>query len=208
MDKITIRTVVDVLENLAPPSYQESYDNTGLITGMPSTECTGIVCTLDATEEVILEAKAQGCNMVVAHHPIIFKGLKKLNGKNYVERAIISAIKNDVAIYAIHTNLDNLLTGVNGKMADKLGLRERQILLPKENNLMKLYVYIPKEHVEKVRDAIFKAGAGRIGNYSECSFNLPGTGTFKAEEEQQAGIFPYGCETIASARCGLRSSRL
>jgi dinuclear metal center YbgI/SA1388 family protein len=182
MDKITIKSVVEILENLAPPSYQESYDNAGLITGATTTDCTGIICTLDATEEVILEAKARGCNMVVAHHPIVFKGLKKINGKNYVEKAIIAAIKNDIAIYAIHTNLDNLLTGVNAKMADKLSLKNRKVLLPKENNLMKLYVYIPKEHVQKVRDAIFKAGAGRIGNYSECSFNLPGTGTFKAEE--------------------------
>lgn len=182
MDKVTVRSVVDVLENLAPPSYQESYDNAGLITGTPSTECTGIVCTLDATVEVIFEAKALGCNVVVAHHPIIFKGLKKINGKNYVERAIIAAIKNDIGIYAIHTNLDNLLTGVNAKMADKLGLKNREVLLPRENNLMKLFTYVPKDHVEEVRKAIFAAGGGNIGNYSECSFNLPGLGTFKAEE--------------------------
>lgn len=179
---MTIAAVVEVLEDLAPPSYQESYDNAGLIIGSAQQECTGILCTLDATEEVILEAKAQGCNMVVAHHPIVFSGLKKINGKNYVEKAVITAIKNDIAIYAIHTNLDNLLTGVNGKMADKLGLVNRKVLQMKENNLMKLYVYVPEEHAEEVRAAIFKAGGGEIGEYSECSFNLNGTGTFKAGE--------------------------
>jgi dinuclear metal center YbgI/SA1388 family protein len=179
---MTIRSIVEVLENLAPPSYQETYDNAGLIIGSLSAECTGVICTLDATEEVILEAKNNGCNMVVAHHPIIFKGLKTITGKNYVEKTIITAIRNEIAIYAIHTNLDNLLTGVNGRMADKLGLKKREVLLPRENHLMKLYVYVPKDHVEKVRSAIFKAGGGKIGNYSECSFNLPGTGTFKAGE--------------------------
>jgi dinuclear metal center YbgI/SA1388 family protein len=187
MDKILIRSIVEALENLAPPSYQETYDNAGLITGMAANECTGIVCTLDATEEVILDAKRRGCNVVVAHHPIIFKGLKKINGKNYVEKAIIAAIKNDVAVYAIHTNLDNLLTGVNAKMADKLSLQSREVLLPRENNLMKLFTYVPKDKVEIVRSAVFKAGGGKIGNYSECSFNLPGLGTFKAEE----GTNPY-----------------
>lgn len=182
---MTIQHVVDVLENLAPPSYQENYDNAGLITGSYATACTGTICTLDCTEQVIDEAIQQGCNLVVAHHPIIFKGLKRINGKNYVERTIIKAIKNDIAIYAIHTNLDNLLAGVNGKIADRLGLQHRQVLQPRENHLMKLYVYVPKKHVEKVRQAIFEAGGGKIGNYSECSFNLPGTGTFKAEEGTQ-----------------------
>lgn len=179
---INIRSVIEALENLAPPSYQESYDNAGLLTGMPSTECTGILCTLDATEEVILEAKKLGCNLVVAHHPIIFGGLKKINGKNYVERSVIAAIKNDIAIYAIHTNLDNILEGVNGKMADLLNLENRQVLLPRQNNLMKLVTFVPVDHMEEVRDAIFKAGGGHIGKYSECSFVLPGKGSFKPEE--------------------------
>ena len=179
---MTIKSITEVLDQLAPSSYQESYDNTDLLTGTSSWECTGALCTLDATEEVILEAKQQGCNLVVAHHPIIFSGLKKINGKNYVERAVIAAIKNDVAIYAIHTNLDNLLQGVNGRMADKLGLINRQVLLDKQNNLMKLVTFVPEEHAEKVRSAIFDAGGGKIGNYSECSFNIPGKSTFKPEE--------------------------
>ncbi len=177
-----IAQIIQVLDELAHPSYQESYDNAGLITGNASVDCTGIICTLDATEEVILEAKNKGCNLVVAHHPIIFNGLKKITGKNYVERTVIAAIKNDIAIYAIHTNLDNLLQGVNGKMSDKLGLENRKVLLHKQNSLMKLYTFVPQEHADKVREAIFKAGGGRIGNYSECSFNIKGTGTFKPGE--------------------------
>ncbi len=122
---------IKVLEALAPPAYQESYDNAGLLTGLPDWECSGILCTLDATEQVILEAKSRGCNLVVAHHPIIFSGLKKINGKNYVEKTVIAAIKNDIAIYAIHTNLDNMADGVNNRIADQLGLINRQVLAPK-----------------------------------------------------------------------------
>jgi dinuclear metal center YbgI/SA1388 family protein len=182
-----ISEVIIVLEELAPPFYQESYDNAGLLTGSTAWDCTGIICTLDATEAVVLEAKEKGCNLVVAHHPIIFSGLKKLTGKNYVEKTIIAAIKNDVAIFAIHTNLDNVIKGVNGRIADKLGLVNRNVLLEKQNNLKKLVVFVPKDKVEQVRGAIFKAGGGSIGNYSECSFNLEGIGTFKAGE----GTDPY-----------------
>lgn len=179
---MTIKDILEVLDELAPPSYQESYDNAGLITGNLSSECTGIICTLDATEEVLLEAKQKGCNLVVAHHPIIFTGLKKITGKNYVEKAIITAIKNDIAIYAIHTNLDNILTGVNGKMADKLKLQNRKALLHKQNNLMKLIVFVPIEEADKVREAIFKAGGGSIGKYRDCSFNIRGKSTFTPGE--------------------------
>ncbi len=177
-----IKNIIELLDDLAPPFYQESYDNAGLITGNPSWGCTGVICTLDATEDVILEAKQKGCNLVVAHHPIIFGGLKRITGKTYVERAIIAAIKNDIAIYAIHTNLDNLLTGVNGKMADKINLQNRKVLLHRQNSLMKLIVFVPVEDAEKVREAIFRAGGGNIGKYSECSFNIKGRGTFKPGE--------------------------
>ncbi len=182
-----IKHVLQLLDELAPASYQESYDNAGLITGNSSLLFTGAVCALDATEEVILEAKQKGCNLVVAHHPVIFNGLKKITGKNYVEKAIITAIKNDIAIYAIHTNLDNLLTGVNGKIADKLGLVNRKVLLNRQNTLMKLIAFAPLRDAGKVREAIFKAGGGNIGKYSECSFTAKGTGTFKPGE----GTDPY-----------------
>src|SRR5215213_3302642 len=123
-----IHEIISHLEAIAPPAFQEDYDNAGLITGMPQWDCTSALITLDATEEVILEAKKNNCNLVVAHHPIIFRGLKKINGKNYVERAVITAIKNDIAIYAIHTNLDNVLQGVSGKMAELLRLQSTSIL--------------------------------------------------------------------------------
>lgn len=176
---MTIQQVISALEKKAPAMLQENYDNAGLLTGNPAWECTGVVVALDAIEMVIQEAIDNNCNLVVSHHPIIFSGLKKLTGKNYVERTVIKAIKNDIAIYAIHTNLDNVLWGVNGKIADKLGLINRQVLQPKNNLLKKLVVFVPATHSEILKEAIFGAGAGEIGNYSECSFNTAGEGTFK-----------------------------
>lgn len=187
-----IAEIVDVLEQLAPPSYQESYDNAGLLTGSGQWECSGIICTLDATAEVLDEAIRLGCNLVVAHHPIVFGGLKKINGKNYVEQAVIAAIKNDIAIYAIHTNLDNILHGVNATMAKKLGLVNTRVLQEKQNNLMKLIVFVPVDHAEQVRAAVFNAGGGSIGNYSECSFNTEGKGTFKAGEDADPYVGTIG----------------
>jgi len=186
-----ISEILPFFENVAHPSLQEHYDNAGLITGDKDWECTGVICSLDATEEVIREAINKKCNLIVAHHPIIFGGLKKINGKNYVEKTIIAAIKNDIAIYAIHTNLDNIIHGVSGKMAKILGLQNVCILSQKENMLKKLYCFVPVDKAEIVRNAIFEAGGGYIGNYSECSFNTEGTGTFKPEE----GTIPYVGET-------------
>ncbi|MBP6022469.1 Nif3-like dinuclear metal center hexameric protein [Ferruginibacter sp.] len=177
-----VQDITSFLEKIAPPSLQENYDNAGLITGNANWECTGVITALDATEAVVLEAIEKKCNLIVAHHPIIFSGIKKLNGKNYVEQTIITAIKNDIAIYAIHTNLDNVLQGVNGKIADAIGLINRQVLQPKNSLLKKLFTFVPLEHAEKVRNAIFAAGGGQISNYSECSFNAEGTGTYKAGE--------------------------
>jgi dinuclear metal center YbgI/SA1388 family protein len=182
-----IAEIIQFLESIAPPALEEDYDNAGLLTGMPGWECTGLLTTLDATEDVILEAKKNNCNLVVAHHPIIFRGLKKINGKNYVEKAVIAAIKNDIAIYAIHTNLDNVLQGVSGKMADMLGLQNVKILVQKQGTLKKLFTFVPIESAEEVRKAIFDAGGGNIGKYSQCSFNMDGTGTFMAKE----GADPY-----------------
>lgn len=177
---MTVANIIAFLESVAPPSLQESYDNAGLITGHPTWECRGVLCTLDATEEVIREAMEKGCNLVVSHHPIIFSGLKRINGHNYVERAIITAIRNDIAIYAIHTNLDNVLDGVSGKMASMLGLEKVSTLQPRGGMLKKLFTFVPAAKAAVVRDALFEAGAGQIGHYSECSFNAVGTGTFRA----------------------------
>ena len=185
-----IKELTHILEKIAPPQYQEAYDNAGLIVGNPMTEITRVLVCLDSTEAVILEAIERGCNVVVAHHPIVFKGLKRLNGKNYVERTVMLAIKNDVAIYAIHTNLDNVLHGVNAAIADKLGLINRRILQPKNDTLKKLFTFVPVEFAENVRSAIFNAGGGHISNYSECSFNTTGQGTFKPGE----GTNPFSRE--------------
>jgi len=178
---------IQVLEQAAPLSYQEGYDNAGLLTGNSNWNCTGILCTLDATEQVIMEAKERGCNLVVAHHPIIFGGLKKITGRNYVEKSVISAIKHDIVIYAIHTNLDNVLHGVNNRIADRLGLVSRRILAPKDRQLMKLCSFVPLAQADELRTALFEAGAGHIGRYSDCSFNVEGTGTFKGG----AGTNPF-----------------
>jgi dinuclear metal center YbgI/SA1388 family protein len=173
-----ISEVISHLEALAPLAYQENYDNAGLLIGSPDTVCSGIVCTLDATEQVILEAKEKGCNMVVAHHPILFKGITKITGKNYVEKALICAIKNDIAIYAIHTNLDNVLNGVNQPIALKLGLLNTKILLPQPNHLIKLVTFVPLTQASAVREALFASGAGNIGHYSKTSFTVEGLGSF------------------------------
>jgi dinuclear metal center YbgI/SA1388 family protein len=189
---MNIADITSFLESIAPLSLQESYDNAGLITGNKDWICNGIVCTLDVTEEVIKEAVNNKCNLIVAHHPIIFRGLKKINGNNYVEKVIIAAIKNDIAIYAIHTNLDNIIQGVNGKIAGLLGLQNVTVLLPKENALKKLFTFVPVSKVDEVRNAIFKAGGGYIGNYSECSFNVQGIGTFKANENTDPYVGKIG----------------
>jgi dinuclear metal center YbgI/SA1388 family protein len=177
-----IKEIIQFLESIAPLSLQESYDNAGLIIGSVETECSGMITSLDVTEQVVQEAVKRNCNLIVAHHPVIFRGIKKLNGKNYVERTVISAIKNEIAIYAIHTNLDNIIEGVNKKIADKIGLQNCKTLLPKEGTLQKLVTFSPVKNVEEVRTALFKAGAGAIGKYNECSFNMEGSGTFKAGE--------------------------
>jgi dinuclear metal center YbgI/SA1388 family protein len=179
---VKIKEVIKIIEDFAPLSYQESYDNAGLIVGNNSTKVTGILVCLDSTEEVVQEAIDKKCNLIVAHHPIIFSGLKKINGKNYIERTVIKAIKNDVAIYAAHTNLDSVVNGVNYKIAEKLGLKNVQILSKKNQLLKKIVVFCPVSHADKVRNELFTNGAGSIGNYSECSFNTNGTGTFKANK--------------------------
>jgi dinuclear metal center YbgI/SA1388 family protein len=175
--------ILDYLEIMAPPSLQESYDNSGLIVGSRDLEIHAALISLDCTPAIVEEAKAKGCNLIIAHHPIVFSGLKKFNGKNYIERAVMAAIKNDIAIYAIHTNLDNVHTGVNAKMASRLGLKNTKILQPKKGLLQKLIVFVPTSHAEIVLKAMFDAGAGHIGNYSECHFGLEGTGTFKAGDQ-------------------------
>jgi dinuclear metal center YbgI/SA1388 family protein len=177
-----ISDIIAVLERIAPPLYQENYDNSGLIIGNPDWDCSGVLLAMDVTDAIIEEAQRKNVNLVIAHHPLIFHGLKKISENNYTGKAIVSAIKKDIAIYAIHTNLDNIIKGVNGKIAQKLGLMNTEPLSANPNTLRKLFTFVPIDQTEKVRSALFEAGAGHIGNYSETSFGSPGLGTFKGGE--------------------------
>jgi dinuclear metal center YbgI/SA1388 family protein len=187
-----IQEIIDVLEAYAPPALQEAFDNSGLLVGDAARECSGVLCTLDATEAVIREAAERGCNLVVTYHPIIFKGLKRITAKTYVERAVTGAIRNDIAIYAIHTNLDNVREGVNGRIAALLSLQDLRPLEEKAGLLRKLFVFVPRNHADTVRQALFSAGAGDISRYSDCSFNTEGTGTFRAGEGTNPFVGPIG----------------
>ncbi len=174
-----IKDITGYLESIAPLSLQESYDNAGLIIGKPETELKGVLITLDTTEQIIDEAIGLKCNLIISHHPIVFKGLKRFNGSNFVERTVIKALKNDIAVYAAHTNIDNVIEGVNMQICNILSLVNCKILSPGKSELRKLVVFVPTANADKVREAIFSAGAGHIGNYDCCSFNLEGTGTFR-----------------------------
>ncbi len=187
-----LKELMDWLETWAPSSYQESYDNSGLITGSPNQEITGVLVSLDCIETVVGEAIEKQCNVIVAHHPIVFKGLKSLTGKNYVERTVLKAIRNDIAIYALHTNLDHVHTGVNFRISRQLGLINTRILAPLTESLMKLTVFVPVSETGKLLDALYEAGAGNIGNYSQCSFRTSGKGTFKASHEANPVIGSRG----------------
>ena len=179
---VKIKDIANALEMFAPLPLQDDFDNAGLQIGLTDAEVTGVLLCLDVTEAVVDEAIASGCNFIVSHHPVIFKPLKRITGSNYVERCIMKALANGIAIYSAHTNIDNAPGGVNYRIASKLGLQNVRILLPKEDSLLKLAVYVPVSHADVVRDALFAAGCGKIGNYGSCSYNLSGFGTFKAEE--------------------------
>jgi dinuclear metal center YbgI/SA1388 family protein len=187
-----LKEIITALEEFAPPALQESYDNSGLLVGNPGQTISGVLFCLDSTEAIVDEAISKGCNLIVAHHPIIFSGLKKITGKNYIERTVIKAIRHEIAIYAIHTNLDNVKHGVNRKIAEKLDLRNLQILAPRRDELLKLEVFVPREHTEAVRQSVFQAGGGFIGNYDECSFSMEGIGTFRAREGANPAIGKHG----------------
>lgn len=190
----TINEVVSSLEQLAPPALQESYDNSGLLIGNAEGKVTGALLCIDVTEEIVDEAARNKCNLIISHHPLLFSSLKRITGKNYVERCVIKAIEKKIGIYAIHTNLDNMLGGVNQKIAEKLGLTGTKILRPMAGQLKKLVTFCPLKNSEKVRQALFDAGAGRIGNYDECSFNIQGTGTFRGSENTNPYVGKKGVQ--------------
>jgi dinuclear metal center YbgI/SA1388 family protein len=179
---MNVKSICELIEEVAPLSLQESYDNAGLLIGDRQMEIYSVLVSIDITEDVIDEAIRKNCQMIISHHPLIFNGLKRLTGQTEVQRCVAKAIKNDIAIYAAHTNLDNVLNGVSGKMAEKIGLKNIRILQPKQNRLLKLITYVPYLYSDKVRKVLFEAGAGQIGNYDSCSFNADGVGTFRANE--------------------------
>jgi dinuclear metal center YbgI/SA1388 family protein len=203
-----IKEVAEYLESIAPKAWQESYDNCGLIVGNDNDTVSGILVSLDCTEDVVHEAIGKNYNLIVTHHPILFKPIKSLTGKNHVEKAIIMAIRHRISIYSLHTNLDNIKDGVNRKICEKIGLQNPRILSPRKNALSKLTTFVPEEDTQKVLDALYSAGAGNIGNYKNCSFRVSGTGTFmpndlanphigeknkleEATENRVEVIFPY-----------------
>ncbi len=187
-----VQEIMDCLEALAPLAYAEDFDNVGLLVGDNKAEVKGILVTLDTLESVIDEAIAKDCNLIVSFHPIIFKGLKKLTGKDYVQRTVLKAIKNDIAIYAIHTALDNHLDGVNDIICKQLDLENKHILIPQKGTIKKLTTYVQKKDAEALRSALFDAGAGNIGNYEQCSFNTNGVGTFKGNENSNPKVGQKG----------------
>lgn len=180
-----VKDVASILEELAPLSYSEDFDNTGLLIGDINADITGVLVTLDTLEDVIDEAISSNCNLIVSFHPIVFSGLKKITGSNYVQRVAAKAIKNDIAIYATHTALDNSWNGVNAMICEKLELKNKQILIPKKRTIKKLITYAPTGLTSKIRNALFAAGAGEIGNYKNCSFTSTGTGSFNPNDKAQ-----------------------
>ncbi len=182
-----IKELTHEIETIIPLLYAEDFDNVGLLVGEPEQKIKGVLIAHDTTEEVIDEAIQKKANFILSFHPIIFKGMKKLTGKNYVERVVMKAIKNDIAIYAIHTALDNQYFGVSGILANKLSLINQEVLVPQQHTLRQLVTYAPVKEAEKIRQALFEAGAGKIGEYEECSFNVKGVGTYKPVE----GADPY-----------------
>lgn len=184
---MTVQEIVQYLEELSPLSYAEGFDNVGLLVGEPYQHVSGVLVSLDTLEVIVDEAIEKNCNMIVSFHPIIFSAMKRITGKTYVERVVMKALRHNIAIYSMHTALDNMFEGVNSALCDALSLKDRSILIPQKNTLKKLVTYVPVSHADLVRKALFKAGAGAVGNYSDCSFSVEGTGTFKAGE----GTSPY-----------------
>ena len=192
-----IKDITNYLEKLAPLNYAEDFDNVGLLVGNYNTEVSGVLVTLDTLEETVDEAIAKNCNLIVSFHPIIFSGLKKLNGNNYVERVVLKAIKNDIAIYATHTALDNAKQGVSAKIAETLGLMNTEILIPKQGIIKKLTTYVPIKNAALLKSALFAAGAGNIGNYDQCSFSVSGKGSFRGNEHSNPVLGEKGKLEIA-----------
>ncbi|MGH1385600.1 Nif3-like dinuclear metal center hexameric protein [Kordia sp.] len=187
-----VQDIISHIEELCPLAYAEDFDNVGLLVGNSQQEVSGVLISLDTLENVVDEAIEKKCNMIVSFHPIIFSGLKKITGKTYVERVVLKAIKHDIAIYAMHTALDNSWNGVSDRMCDELGLTNKSILIPQKGTIKKLVTFVPKKDAETLRNALFAVGAGNIGNYENCSFNIEGLGSFQGNEDSNPTIGKKG----------------
>lgn len=183
--------IIRIIEEMAPPVLQESYDNSGLQVGDPNAEISGALISLDVTEKVVEEALTHGCGLIISHHPLIFGEMRSLTGRTPNERTVIMAIRNNIAIYSAHTSLDNVREGVSKILCERLGIKKTKVLAPRKNLLRKLVTFCPENEADKVRNALFEAGAGHIGDYDSCSFNLPGRGSFRGLE----GTDPFVGET-------------
>ncbi len=190
--KMIVKDITNILEEFAPLNYAEDFDNVGLLVGSPTLEVSGVLVTLDTLENVIDEAIEKKCNLIISFHPIVFGGLKKITGATYVERVVIKAIQNNIAIYSMHTALDNNTQGVNAKICDVLGLTNTQILIPQKNTIKKLITYVPLKAASQLKEALYSAGAGNIGNYNNCSFSNEGTGSYKANENANPTLGEIG----------------
>ena len=189
---MSIDEIISVIEDFAPLALQESYDNAGLLVGDREQIVEGVLLCLDVTEEVIDVAVKKGAGLVIAHHPVIFGGIKKLTGTNFTERVVLKAVRENISIYAAHTNIDSVWGGVNSRISEKIGLKNPEILSPAGGMLRKLVVFVPRDHASKVREAVFKAGAGHIGEYDNCSFNLEGEGSFRGSEDSDPFVGKRG----------------
>ncbi|WP_318309834.1 Nif3-like dinuclear metal center hexameric protein [Flagellimonas crocea] len=189
---MTVNDIAKILEGLSPLAHAEAFDNVGLLVGNPNMKVNGVLVTLDTMENVVEEAIQKKCNLIVSFHPIIFKGLKKLTGSNYVERVVLKAIANNIAIYSMHTALDNSKMGVNAKICEVLGLKNPEILIPRAKSIKKLTTYAPLADAENIKSTLFQAGAGEIGKYSNCSYSLDGVGSYKAENGANPTIGKLG----------------
>jgi dinuclear metal center YbgI/SA1388 family protein len=187
-----LKDLCSYLDSAIPLSFQEDYDNSGLQTGLPDSEITSAMLTIDVTEEVLNEAVSENCDLIISHHPLLFRGIKRITGKNSTERILYSAIKNNIAVYSSHTNLDIFSNGVSRKMAEKLQLKDVKVLSPLKKRLLKLVTYIPESHLDRVKDAIYDAGAGVTGNYDHCGFTTSGTGSFRGNEHAKPFVGETG----------------
>lgn len=187
-----LKEIISIFNRLAPFAYQESYDNSGLQTGDPNMDINSALICIDITEEVVKEAVKLNSNLIISHHPVIFQGLKSITGRNPVEKVIMHAIRENIAILSVHTNFDNIASGVSSKLAEKIGLQNLKVLDPIKNSLLKLVYFVPESHAEPVREKVFSAGGGVIGNYDMCSFNLRGEGTFRASEQAKPYVGQIG----------------